>query len=748
MIQHKTISRLILVVAVLLAAFFRFWQLNTLPPGLYHDEAYNGLDALSLTEGATFPIFYEGWELYSQDAHAERAPTETRFPVFFEGNYGREPLHVYLMALSISLFGVTPFAVRAVPAISGVIAVITTYFAASVLLREGNRARSDGGKDTLSPHRRVALSLYRLYYAPAFAALALAILFPAIHFSRFGIRAMVFVPIETLTVALFWLGIDTLQARSEGTLPSQSPNSTISQSFPRRIARSPAFYFITAGFFLGLGIYTYAAARLFPLLFILFIPLWLWHSKRWQSYWKYAAMMAGMSILTALPLLLFFYRYPYFFIFRIAFVSNKGTGTVDGRPLLTWFFNIGRVIRGLFWQGENHLRHNLPGRPYLDVIQSGLFGLGVGAYFYRWYRIRPIFLGLWLGVMLLPSILSGDAPHFGRLTGAAPVVAILVGIGAAWVVGIRDWRLGARGWGLGTGGRGLETGDRSTSTQSANKTQNSSLNYQHPITNVQLLTIILLLFLASSFITYRDYFNRYANHPELETDFYLADWELGQYGAQQDDETVLYLTPTQEEMATIYFGLADPERIQSYAGGEGLVPLGRPDETAVYFIRPIGDNKALTQLNDLSQTPVEWVELENVWAVNGQFSPDSFRGYQASDHLWDDKIRLTQFNVNQSDTQISVSLLWETVSEMERPYTAFVHLLDADGNVAAQLDRPPAGYPTTDWLVNEGIHDVYTVNLPPDLLAGTYQLQTGFYYLPTLELLGTPVQLMEIEVGQ
>ena len=48
-------SRLALLGVILLAAFLRLWRLGEMPPGLYHDEAYNGLDALSLTEGATFP---------------------------------------------------------------------------------------------------------------------------------------------------------------------------------------------------------------------------------------------------------------------------------------------------------------------------------------------------------------------------------------------------------------------------------------------------------------------------------------------------------------------------------------------------------------------------------------------------------------------------------------------------------------------------------------------------------------------
>ena len=121
-VTKKRFVGILLLAVLLLATFFRFWRLDSMPPGLYHDEAYNGLDALSLNQGETFPQFYEGWELYAADAHAGRPAEESRFPIFFEGNYGREPLHIYLMALSVFLFGATPFAIRAVPAAAGVLA--------------------------------------------------------------------------------------------------------------------------------------------------------------------------------------------------------------------------------------------------------------------------------------------------------------------------------------------------------------------------------------------------------------------------------------------------------------------------------------------------------------------------------------------------------------------------------------------------------------------------------------------------
>jgi hypothetical protein len=57
------------------------------------------------------------------------------------------------------------------------------------------------------------------------------------------------------------------------------------------------------------------------------------------------------------------------------------------------------------------------------------------------------------------------------------------------------------------------------------------------------------------------------------------------------------------------------------------------------------------------------------------------------------------------------------------------------------LDRPPAGYPTTDWRVGEVVVDRYVVALPADMGSGNYRLMTGWYYLPTLERLGEGVEL-------
>jgi 4-amino-4-deoxy-L-arabinose transferase-like glycosyltransferase len=680
-----------LVLILLLAAGLRLWQLGEMPPGFYHDEAYNGLDALSLVQGKQFPQFYEGWELYYLDAHGENPPPPTRRPVFFEGNYGREPLHIYLMALSIRLFGPTPFAVRLVPALAGVLAVFTTYLAAATLFP----------RKTPTPNYQLSTINYQLI--PLLAAFFLAISYPAIHFSRFGIRPMLFLPVATLAIYFFWRGID--------------------EERPERVW----LWFALAGFLVGLGLYTYASARLFPLLFIAFAPFWLWAAgrARWRRHLLSLSLMGGVAFITALPLLLFFWRYPYYFIFRAAYVAQHGAGVVEGRPFLTRLLNVGRVIAGLFWQGETHLRHNLPGRPFLDPIQSAAVLGGTAVSLRQLFRpdrfVKPvrskvkkpdrsrlsfIFLFLWLAVMLLPSILSGDAPHFGRMSGAAPPLAILAALGVASVVSSQYAVVSKkRHWLLVTG---------------------------------------YWLLLTSLLLTSRDYFGRYANHPQLAHDFHLPDWELGQMAAAQDEETMLYLTPTQEEMATIYFALADPERLHSYTGAAGAVPAGRPAVPALYFIRPAAE-QSLSNLRHFFPAGEVWSSGDNFVPFYLPAAVPRLPAAAEETAVFGGEISLQQWQLITHAEQLTVTLYWQAQARPQRNYTAFVHLLNEAGEVVAQQDRPPGGYPTTNWISGEIVIDRYSLDLPPDLPAGDYLLQTGFYYLPTLERLGTAVTLTEID---
>jgi len=86
------------LVAILLLAFaLRVWQLTSIPPGLTHDEANHGREAIGILDGV--------------------------LRYFFPLNYGSEPLYSYTVALSMAALGRGLFALRLVNVVFGLAAV-------------------------------------------------------------------------------------------------------------------------------------------------------------------------------------------------------------------------------------------------------------------------------------------------------------------------------------------------------------------------------------------------------------------------------------------------------------------------------------------------------------------------------------------------------------------------------------------------------------------------------------------------
>jgi 4-amino-4-deoxy-L-arabinose transferase-like glycosyltransferase len=49
---------LFLLVILAIAAFFRLWQLDSIPPSLWPDEAINANTAVNILDSKTFQVFY------------------------------------------------------------------------------------------------------------------------------------------------------------------------------------------------------------------------------------------------------------------------------------------------------------------------------------------------------------------------------------------------------------------------------------------------------------------------------------------------------------------------------------------------------------------------------------------------------------------------------------------------------------------------------------------------------------------
>ena len=82
--------------------------------------------------------------------------------------------------------------------------------------------------------------------------------------------------------------------------------------------------------------------------------------------------------------------------------------------------------------------------------------------------------------------------------------------------------------------------------------------------------------------------------------------------------------------------------------------------------------------------------------------------------------------------QIHLTLYWQGVKKSKEDYTAFVHVLDASGQVVAQKDASPLDgrYPTSIWDPGEIIKDEYDLTVPAEVRA-PFTIEIGMYDQPT-----------------
>ena len=111
---------LLLTLITLLAAFLRFYRLDAIPPGFHYDEAYEALEAWRVM---TVPGYH---------------------PIFFPGNFGVEPLFVYLTSIAFRAFGADPQVMRGVAALLGTLTIPLIY---GLGQGAGRVARGGRGRD-------------------------------------------------------------------------------------------------------------------------------------------------------------------------------------------------------------------------------------------------------------------------------------------------------------------------------------------------------------------------------------------------------------------------------------------------------------------------------------------------------------------------------------------------------------------------------------------------------------------------
>jgi 4-amino-4-deoxy-L-arabinose transferase-like glycosyltransferase len=347
--RHDMYAAAAVVMLTLVAAAVRIHALDLGPQALYRDEAQNGLDALSVLGGAR--------------------------PIFFEANNGREPLFVYLAALSVALLGRTPDALRLVSVVAGTLMIPALYWL---------------GRELFS--RRVGLWT---------AALAVTTVW-MLNLSRVAFRAGLLPLVAAFALAACW----------------------------RACRLRSVLWAAGGGALLGLCLYTYLAARLIPLALGLYL-LWCWLDRRTraETWWRGWAVITVAALVVGTPMLIYLVQTGGL-LSRSDQVSVLNPSINGGDLCGTLARNLLRTARMLVYGGDFIPRHNVPLRAvFTPVVALAAYG-GAGVLVWRSRRDCAARLMLvWLCLMALPTVLAENAPHFLRAVGILPAAMLLPAVG-------------------------------------------------------------------------------------------------------------------------------------------------------------------------------------------------------------------------------------------------------------------------------------------------------------------------------
>jgi 4-amino-4-deoxy-L-arabinose transferase-like glycosyltransferase len=133
-------------------------------------------------------------------------------------------------------------------------------------------------------------------------------------------------------------------------------------------------------------------------------------------------------------------------------------------------------------------------------------------------------------------------------------------------------------------------------------------------------------------------------------------------------------------------------------------------------------------------TPLERVVVGRVKVMPLEPAPLPEMAQQA-DARFAQGVVLAGYTWSASEIQVgeavSLTVIWGASGPLDRSYTIFAHLLDADGQLITQDDGLPrrGAYPTTFWGLEETIIDTREFKVPQETSPGPTSVLLGFYRL-------------------
>ena len=729
-LQFRMVVAGVLLVLALAVMMLRLQRLSELPPGLYYDEGAHGVDALRVL-------------------HGEHA-------AFFPENKGREGLIVYAIAMTTSLLGRTILAVRLPTALASAGTVFAIFWLGQLLFgRDGETGRA-------TPWRGLLVG--------GVGAGLMAVSLAQTVIGRTALRANFMPLLLCLCLGLLWEG---WRCRSR-----------------RRVA--------LAGVCAGLLAYTYIAARFTPFLFLLFglsflIP-WgrsesggektekriLSHrfsvlTSRLRVELPWASIFTSVAALVAAPILIYFILNPEHFLSRSndVWLFRDSQGDLQASLFLR---NVWEHLLVFGFYDDQTALYDYSVQPLMGQWEALFFWLGVGITVWRLQQPAHRLLLLWLGLLLLPAVLSRDVavPHTLRMIGAVPAVYLLAGVGVWGTIRFRP--LISLFYAMGTMIR-LEK--LKSPVKSIAKTTQFRVEDE---TRAAIAVGMLVggLILVQGVLTYRTYFQKWAGAATEIEQLYWTQWqELTQViNARSAAVDAAYLIPSHAWHYSF-------EYLDQNAPPAHVVYLGAPNLTekitsTLAAVENVSAVKIVDWYDDISHHAFHYeterliVLLDKYGRYLGSDEYDAFQVHTYTDFdldrpwtiyeyleplavYYDRGITLHGFALTQDKEQLSslqpqfdpgqsrslwVALRWETAPGLDIDYSISLRLHNAEGGMVYQGDdvlwRSTDNAPTSGWEAQELVDTLHLLEIPAELQPGEFELRLVVYDFetqqPTVEL--------------
>ncbi len=322
------------------------------------------------------------------------------------------------------------------------------------------------------------------------------------------------------------------------------------------------------------------------------------------------------------------------------------------------------------------------------------FLMGVVWCLRHWRQPAAGVLLLWVAVMLGPTILAADTPHFLRAAGVLPAVVILPALGLSQIA---DWL--RRPWlaALGVG----------------------------------------LLLVGSTAVTVRDYVN-YSRDPNTSYLFEAAARSLAEDVNGADPNAAIFVDERYWSGWPAVPFLVTTPHASRFTPAAGLpAPLPLPSDL---FVWPY----AATDFVAAAFPPTALVSVAAGPQARGDLEPEAyplFVRYQVQEAR-PLPVQATFGNASfggvlylqaaqallYDDETLQVNVVWTAETAVSQPLTAFVHVIGPDGLVA-QDDAPPGGgfWPSAWWRPGLQLQEQRTMTLPDGFDPAGHYVLIGLY---------------------